>query len=52
MMAVEPWTRGHQGGSLDPPQWEKLGSQGNGLGRSLKPPLGCPLAVPIGDLAH
>lgn len=36
MVAVEPWTQGHQGGSLDPPQWEKLSSQGTGLGRSLE----------------
>lgn len=35
MMAVKSWTQGHQEGSLDPPQWEKLGSQGNGQGKSL-----------------
>lgn len=35
MMAVELWTQGHQEGSLDAPQWEKLGSQVYGLGKSL-----------------
>lgn len=35
MVAVEPWTQGHQGGSLDPHYWEELVSQGNGLGKNL-----------------
>lgn len=58
MMAVELWTHGHQEGSLDAPQWEKLGSQGYGLGKSLgvweeaEATSWMTLGEPIGGLPH
>lgn len=45
------WTQGHEGGSLAPPQGEKLGPQGSRLGKSLEG-VGERLKLPLSHPCH